>query len=85
MNERQRRADQATANAVARGMNILSVRGAGPARHYMEYKRVPGTVIARTLADPGLRRHPSAEQAVSEAITPSDAGAMPSSSEQDDI
>lgn len=71
MSKRQRRADEATANAVARGVNILSVRGAGLARQYMEYKRVPGTVIARTLAEPRLRRQPSAEQAVSEAITPS--------------
>lgn len=70
MTERQRRADTATANAVARGMNILSIRGAGPARHYMEYKRVPCLVIARTLAQPRLRRTLSAEQAVSEAITP---------------
>ena len=70
MTERQRRADTTTANAVARGMNILSIRGAGPARHYMEYKRVPGLVIARTLAQPRLRRSPSAEQAVSEAMSP---------------
>jgi len=73
MTERQRRAGKATADAVARAMNILSVRDAGLARHYMEYKRVPGTVIARTLAEPGRRRRPSAGQAVTEAITPSSA------------
>lgn len=72
MSERQRRADMATANAVARAMNILSIRGPDPARHYMEYKRVPRLVIARTLAQPRLRRTLSAGQSVSEAITPSE-------------
>lgn len=71
MNARQRRSDTETANAVARGLNILPVRGHLLARRYMEYKRVPGAVIARVLAHPGQRRPPSAEQTVSEAITPS--------------
>lgn len=71
MNKRQRRTNEATANAVARGLNILSVRDAALARHYMEYKDVPGHVIARVLARPDLRRRESAAQSVSEAITPS--------------
>lgn len=71
MNERQRRTDEATANAVARGLNILGVRGPALARHYMTYKHVPGHVIARVLAQPDLRRRESAAQSVSEAITPS--------------
>ena len=71
MIERQRRTDAATANAVARGLNILAVRGAALARHYMAYKEVPGHVIARVLARPELRRRESAAQSVSEAITPS--------------
>ncbi|TFW32934.1 hypothetical protein [Massilia horti] len=70
MTARQRRSDEATANAVARGLNILAVRNASLARRYMEYKHVPATVIARVLADPALRRRESAEQAISEAITP---------------
>jgi len=71
MNERQRRTDEATANAVARGLNILAVRGPALARHYMAFKDVPGHVIARVLARPELRRRESAAQSVSEAITPS--------------
>ena len=71
MNERQRRTDEATANAVARGLNILAVRGPALARHYMTYKDVPGHVVARVLARPDLRRRESAAQSVSEAIKPS--------------
>jgi hypothetical protein len=68
--DRQRRNDQATANAVARGLNILAVRSAKLARRYMEYKHVPDAVIARVLTEPSLRRRESAGQADSEAITP---------------
>ena len=71
MNARQRRTDEATANAVARGLNILAVRGSALARHYMACKHVPGDVIARVLARPDLRRRESAAQSISEAITPS--------------
>jgi len=71
MSERQRRVDDATANAVARGLNILAVRDACVARQYMEHKHVPARVIARVLACPALRRRLSGEQSVSEAITPS--------------
>ena len=70
MTDRQRRDDEVTANAVARGLNILAVRNAWLARRYMEYKRVPAAVIARVLDEPALRRRESAEQAISEAITP---------------
>ena len=70
MSGRQRRDDEATANAVARGFNILAVRNARLARRHMDYKHVPATVIARVLAEPALRRRESAEQAISEAITP---------------
>jgi len=70
-NERQRREDEATANAVARGLNILAVRDAGLARNYMEFKGVPTHVIARVLERPELRRRESIGQSVSEAITPS--------------
>lgn len=69
--ERQRRSDIGTAKAVARGVNILAVRNRALAQHYMEYKRVPPGVITRVLDYPLSRRTPSAEQAVSEAITPS--------------
>jgi hypothetical protein len=73
MNERrQRRSDEVTANAVARGVNILAVRGWAQAQRYMEHKRVPEWVIVRVLEYPDRRRVPSAEQSVSEAITPSD-------------
>jgi hypothetical protein len=71
MSERQQRDDTATANAVARGLNILTVRDRSLAQCYMEYKGVPAQVIARVLAHPGLRRRQSAAQSVSEAITPS--------------
>lgn len=71
MHERQRRADMATANAVARGLNILAVRDSSLARRYMEYKAVPEQVIGRVLAHPELRRRLSVEQSVTEAITPS--------------
>jgi len=71
MTERQRRSDEATANAVARGLNILSVRNADLARRYMEHKQVPLQVIHRVLTCPDLRRRLSPEQSVSEAITPS--------------
>lgn len=69
-NERQRRTDERTANAVARGMNILGVRNAEVAKRYMEYKQVPDHVIARVIARPELRRQESSGQSVSEAITP---------------
>jgi hypothetical protein len=71
MNERQRRSDEPTANAVARGLNILEVRNAELARHYMEHKQVPEHVIARVIERPELRRQESPGQSVSEAITPS--------------
>jgi predicted kinase len=70
-NERQRRADEVTANAVARGLNILTVRDAVLARNYMEFKDVPEHVIARVLQSRELRRRESTGQSVSEAITPS--------------
>lgn len=71
MNERQRRSDAVTANAVARGVNIQAVRGTQLAHHYMRSKGVSEAVIERVLAEPALRRSPSSEQAISEAITPS--------------
>jgi len=37
----------------------------------MEYKRIPTGVIVRVLDNPTLRRMPSTEQLISEAITPS--------------
>lgn len=70
MNERQRRADEARANAVARGLNIMAVRNATLARRYMEYKEVPANVIARVLTLPQQRRRVSVGQLASEAITP---------------
>ncbi|MGZ3324275.1 MAG: hypothetical protein ACXU9C_25315 [Xanthobacteraceae bacterium] len=60
-----------TANAVARGLNILAVRNADLAQRYMEYKRVPPQVISRVLTRPDLRRPCTPEQSISEAITPS--------------
>ena len=71
MIERQRRSDICTAKAVARGVNILSVRNRSLAQKYMEYRRVPSGVITRVLDKPLLRRAPSTDQLVSEAITPS--------------
>lgn len=71
MVERQRRTDAGTAKAVARGVNIMSVRNRKLAQEYMEYRRVPSGVIARVLDTPLLRRAASSEQLVSEAITPS--------------
>jgi hypothetical protein len=71
MSKRQRRVDIDTANAVARGVNILGVRGAAIAQHYMRHKGVPDTVIHRVLDDCAARRGPSPEQSVSEAIMPS--------------
>ena len=73
MIERQRRSDEATANAVARGLNILHVRNADLAQRYMEHKHVPLQVIHRVLTRPDLRRRLSPEQSISEAITPSPA------------
>lgn len=70
MHVRQRRSDQATANAVARGLNILNVRDAVQARRYMEFKGVPPPVIERVLATPCQCRTPSQAQLVSEAIVP---------------
>lgn len=70
-NERQRRSDSDTANAVMRGVNILAVRNRSLARKYMQYKQVPAHVIERVLDQPEARRAPSAEQAISEAIVPS--------------
>lgn len=69
--ERQRRSDEPTANAVARGLNILAVRDAERARQYMQHKHVPDQVIARVLGDRSMCRRESAGQSVSEAITPS--------------
>lgn len=77
MNERQRRSDAGTAKAVARGINILAVRNRALARNYMEFKHVPDEVIARVLDRPDLRRAPSVEQLVTEAITPSDTSHIP--------
>jgi hypothetical protein len=71
MRERQLRFDEETAKAVARGVNILAVRGSIVARRYMEYKHVPASVIARVVNEPAQRRRLSAEQAASEAIAPS--------------
>jgi hypothetical protein len=71
MHERQRRSDEFTANAVARGLNILAVRNAELAQRYMEHKLVPAEVICRVLTRPDLRRRLSPEQSISEAITPS--------------
>jgi hypothetical protein len=71
MSERQRRSDEDTAKAVARGVNILAVRGSWLAQHYMQHMHVPTAVIERVLGDPRRRRHPSPEQSISEAITPS--------------
>jgi hypothetical protein len=71
MQERQRRSDEVTANAVARGLNILAVRNADLAQRYMEHKDVPSEVICRVLTRPDLRRRLSLEQSISEAITPS--------------
>jgi hypothetical protein len=71
MQERQRRSDEVTANAVARGLNILAVRNAELAQRYMEHKSVPSEVICRVLTRPDLRRRLSPEQSISEAITPS--------------
>lgn len=71
MNERQRRTDEATANAVARGLNILAVRGRALSRRYMEHMAVPEHVIARVLGHAAARRRESVAQSVSEAITPS--------------
>ena len=70
MSERQRRTDIETANMVTRGINILKVRDRPVARHYMDYMEVPEDVIARVLDHPELRRTPSAEQVMSEAIVP---------------
>ncbi|MGF6274797.1 SOS response regulatory protein OraA/RecX [Massilia sp. UYP11] len=67
---RQRRNDEATANAVARGLNILAVRDGTQARRYMEHKSVPAAVIERVLQRPELCRRITPEQAVSEAILP---------------
>ena len=70
MSERQRRSDIATANAVARGVNIFTVRNRALAQNYMEYKQVPPVVIRRVLDDLAPRRAPNADQVVSEAIVP---------------
>lgn len=71
MSERQRRTDGGTAKAVTRGVNILAVRNRSLAQNYMQFKHVPARVIARVLDNPSSRRRPTAEQAISEAITPS--------------
>jgi hypothetical protein len=70
-NERQRRTDEPTANAVARGLNILTARNGDLASRCMRYKRVPDHVIERVLDHPLLRRRESVGQSISEAITPS--------------
>lgn len=71
MSERQKRTDGGTAKAVARGVNILTVRNRAVAQNYMEYKRVPSSVITRVLDNPASRRTPSTGELISEAITPS--------------
>jgi hypothetical protein len=71
MGTRQRRSDVATANAVARGINISEVRNDTLAQGYMEHKQVPGHVISRVLTLPTARRKPSVGQEISEALTPS--------------
>ena len=68
MQMRQRRSDETTANAVARGLNILAVRDATQARRYMEHKNVPSSVIERVLQSPDACRRLTLEQEVSEAI-----------------
>jgi hypothetical protein len=77
MQMRQRRSDETTANAVARGLNILAVRDAIQARRYMEYKNVPVSVIERVLRRPDACRRLTPEQAVSEAILPLPRGRYP--------
>ena len=77
MQVRQRRSDDTTANAVARGLNILAVRDATQARRYMEYKGVPAAVIERVLQRPDACRRLTPEQAVSEAIVPLTRGGRP--------
>ena len=74
MSERQKRTDIDTANVVTRGVNILAVRDRSLAQHYMEFKHVPARIIGRVLDHPASRRAPSAEQVISEAITPSSRG-----------
>jgi hypothetical protein len=74
MSDRQRRTDEATANAVARGLNILGIRDSTLAQRYMRHMGVPDAVIIRVVTEPEARRRESAEQAVSEAITPSPVG-----------
>lgn len=74
MNKRQQRTDTGLANAVVRGVNILSIRNRSLAQSYMEYKQVPSRVIERVLDAPALRRRPSQEQVMSEAITPDPSG-----------
>lgn len=69
--QRQRRSDESTANAVARGLNILAVRNAEVASRYMRYKNVPDHVVGRVLHHPAQCRRENARQLVSEAITPS--------------
>ena len=75
MSERQKRTDTDTANAVTRGINILAVRNRLLAQNYMEINNVPPGVIGRVLDHPASRRAPSAEQMISEAITPAPPGA----------
>jgi len=77
MQMRQRRSDETTANAVARGLNILAVRDATQARRYMEYKSVPASVIERVLGRPDACRRLTPEQTVSEAILPLPRGRLP--------
>lgn len=74
MSERQKRNDMGTANVVTRGINILAVRNRFLAQNYMEVKNVPPGVIGRVLDNPASRRAPSAEQVISEALTPSPSG-----------
>jgi hypothetical protein len=73
MIERQRRTDETTANAVARGLNILGVRNALLARRYMRHKGVPDAVIVRVIAQPEARRRESSEQSVITPTPPGDA------------
>ena len=74
MSERQRRTNIEMAKVVTRGVNILAVRDRVVASHYMETMQVPPDIIARVLDHPGLRRTPSEQQLMSEAIVPFPAG-----------
>jgi len=74
MSKRQQRTDTGLANAVVRGVNILTIRNRSLAQSYMESKEVPTPVIERVLDTPALRRKPSEEQVMSEALTSGPSG-----------